>query len=145
MTFLGTVSFILFVISLKVNFQWSLTQYTRAYSSSKRLPSQKNWLTSPYGTLKSCLFNVTNGEAFLNGTYSKIKLQEIGPIVYRIKVRNEILNQTDRALTYQRLRYDDIQFDLVNSCAPDILNQTIVLPNFILLGIAAKFHDWHYI
>ncbi|XP_050325706.1 scavenger receptor class B member 1 [Bactrocera neohumeralis] len=140
---LGAISLILFVISLKVNFQWALTQEHIRFR--KGFPSQENWIASPHGTLKSYLFNVTNGEAFLNGSDSKIKLQEIGPIVYRIKGKNEILNQTDSSLTYQKLRYDDIQFDAASSCAPDILNQTIILPNFILFGTAAKFHDWVFL
>ncbi|XP_011194480.1 scavenger receptor class B member 1 [Zeugodacus cucurbitae] len=141
--FLGAISFILFVISLKVNFQWALTQEHIRFR--KGFPSQNNWIASPYGTLKSYLFNVTNGEAFLNGTDSKIKLQEIGPIVYHIKGRNEILNQSDHSIIYQKLRYDDIQFDPDASCAPDILNQTVILPNFILFGTAAKFHDWVFL
>ncbi|XP_054738326.1 scavenger receptor class B member 1 [Anastrepha obliqua] len=142
-TLLGAISSILFVVSLKANYQWALSHEHIRFR--KGFPSQKNWIDSPYGTLKSYLFNVTNGEAFLNGTDAKLKVEEIGPIVYRIKGRNDILNQTDDTLTYQKLPYEDIQFDPIASCAPDILNQTIILPNFILFGTAAKFHDWVFL
>ncbi|CAD6998694.1 unnamed protein product [Ceratitis capitata] len=137
------MSSILFVLSLKVDYQWVLTQEHIRFR--KGFPTQGNWISSPYGTLKSYLFNVTNGEAFLNGTDSKINVQEIGPIVYRIKGRNEILNQNDDSVTYQKLRYDEIEFDPDASCAPDILNQTVILPNFILFGTAAKLHDWVFL
>ncbi|XP_067629010.1 scavenger receptor class B member 1 isoform X2 [Eurosta solidaginis] len=142
-TLLGAISVILLVASLKYNYQWALTQEHIRFR--KGFPSQSNWLASPDGTLKSYLFNVTNGEAFLNGTDSKIKLQEVGPIVYHIKGRNKMINQTTDSITYEKVRYDEIKFDPEASCSPDILNQTIILPNFILFGTAAKFHDWVFL
>ena len=108
----------------------------------KGFPSQANWVPSPYGTLKCYLFNVTNAEKFLNGTDKKLKIDEVGPIVYRITGRNNVLDQTDETLTYQKIRYLKTQFDPEASIHPDILNQNVILPNFVLLGAAAKLHDW---
>lgn len=34
-------------------------------------------------TVKAFAFNITNADAFLEGTAEKLKLQEVGPFVYR--------------------------------------------------------------
>lgn len=109
------------------------------------MPSQNNWISSPYGRLKVYLFNVTNSEEFLSGNDTRLKFQEVGPIVYKIKGENEILHQSHESLTYRKIRYSETAFDPETSCSPDILNQTIILPNLVLLGAAAKLHDWVFL
>ena len=47
-------------------------------------PSYKLWLEpKPEIQLKAYIFTVENANEFLSGTDSKIKMKEIGPIVYR--------------------------------------------------------------
>lgn len=47
-------------------------------------PPYDLWLNpEPEVRLNVYIFTVVNAEAFLNGTDSKIKIKEIGPIVYR--------------------------------------------------------------
>lgn len=47
-------------------------------------PSHDLWLDpQPEVRLNVYIFTVENADAFLNGTDSKIKIKEIGPIVYR--------------------------------------------------------------
>lgn len=143
LSIVGTAAALLFLISLNVNYQWELAKEHVRFRSG--MPSQANWITSPYGRLSLYLFNVTNSEEFLNGTDSRLKLQQVGPIVYKLKGRNEVLHQTHETLTYRKIRYDGAVFDPESSCSPDILNQTIILPNLVLLGAAAKLHDWVFL
>lgn len=54
----------------------------------------KLWEKPPLDVfIKVYVFNVTNTEAFLNGTDKKLKLQEIGPYVYQwvLYFHNKIL------------------------------------------------------
>lgn len=138
----GIICGALFLTSIIFNYQYEFTKEHVRFR--KGFPSQSAWITSPSGTLNCYLFNVTNSAAFLNGSESKLNLQEIGPIVYKIKGRNHILNvdYNDSTLTYEKSRYYEVEFDPEASCAPDILNQTMISPNFILLSAAAKLHDW---
>lgn len=109
------------------------------------VPSHSNWVQSPYGTLRVYLFNVTNAEAFLNETDRRLKLEEIGPIVYRVRGRNEVIEQTADRLVFRKYRFDHVEFDAESSCSPDILNRTVILPNLVLLSSAAKLHDWPFL
>lgn len=48
------------------------------------LPAFEWWIEIPDQViLKVYIFNVTNSVEFLNGVDKKIKLTEIGPIIYR--------------------------------------------------------------
>ncbi|XP_073847456.1 scavenger receptor class B member 1 [Musca autumnalis] len=130
----------LFIVSLCVDYQYELVkEHTRF---RKGLLSQYNWLDSPYGRLKLYLFNITNAAEFLAGNHTRLRVQEVGPIVYRVVGRNEIINQTADTLTYRKIRYEVAEFMPNESCSPDILNQTIILPNLVLLSSAAKLYDW---
>ena len=139
----ATVTAFLLVFSVISDYQIELAKEHARFR--RGMPSQANWVPSPYGTFKCYLFNVTNAEDFMSGADKKLKLQEVGPIVYRIVGRNKILEQTDRTLTYQKIRYFKTEFDPQASCSPDILNKTVILPNYMLLGAAAKLHDWNQI
>ncbi|XP_065369567.1 scavenger receptor class B member 1 [Calliphora vicina] len=143
LSIIGTTATLLFFISLNVNYQWELAKEHVRFRSG--MPSQANWITSPYGRLKVYLFNVTNSEEFLNGTDTRIKFEQVGPIVYKLKGHNEIVHQSHDTLTYRKIRYGETAFDPESSCSPDILNQTIILPNLVLLGAAAKLHDWVFL
>lgn len=48
------------------------------------LPPYDWWVQPPDEVLlKVYVFNITNSEEFLNGTDKNLRVQEIGPIVYR--------------------------------------------------------------
>lgn len=143
LSIIGTTTSLLFVISLNLDYQWELAKEHVRFR--KGMASQSNWMSAPYGRLNVYLFNVTNSKEFLNGTERRLKLQQIGPIVYKLRGRNEVLNQTADSLTFRKIRYDSIEFDPESSCSPDILNQTIILPNLVLLSAAAKLHDWVFL
>jgi hypothetical protein len=50
----------------------------------KGLPAFEWWADPPQQVLiRMYLFNVTNYEHFMNGTHTKLHLQEVGPYVFR--------------------------------------------------------------
>lgn len=126
-----------------MDYQWFMAEEHIRFRSG--LPLQSNWLSSPVGTFRVYLFNVTNSQRFLNGSDLRLKVEEVGPIVYKIKGRNEIIKQSEGMLTFRKVRFEDVSFDAAASCLPDILNQTIILPNLVLLSSAAKLHDWVFL
>lgn len=129
----------LFVISCGISYQEQLAKEHVMFRES--MPTMDSWINSPFGKLKSYLFNVTNAEAFINGTESRIRLQQIGPIVYQINGYNEILNRTDDSITYRKHRYRNVTFLPDESVSPDILNATIIQFNSVILGATAKFRN----
>lgn len=139
----GFMCTVLFTLSLCVSYQREFTKEHVRFR--KGLFSQESWLDTPKGLLRIYLFNVTNSAEFLSGQHSRIHVKEIGPIVYRLYGRNNILHQDDDTLIYRKIRNNMIEFDPLASCAPDILNQTIVMPNLVLLGAASKLHDWVFL
>ncbi|KAM7346224.1 scavenger receptor class B member 1 [Cochliomyia hominivorax] len=143
LSIIGTFATLLFLVSLNVDYQWELAKEHIRFRSG--MPSQANWIASPYGRLKVYLFNVTNSEEFLSGNDTRLKVEEVGPIVYHIQGHNEILHQSRESLTYRKIRYRETAFDPESSVSPDILNQTVILPNLVLLGAAAKLHDWVFL
>ncbi|XP_023179649.2 scavenger receptor class B member 1 [Drosophila hydei] len=127
----------LFVISCGISYQYAMAQEQIRFR--EQMPTMDSWVNSPFGKLKSYLFNVTNGAEFLSGRDSKIKLQQIGPIVYKITGYNNVLNRTESSVTYRKHRYRHIEFVPEESVSPDILNKTIVQFNSFLMGAAAKY------
>lgn len=113
-----------------------------------RLGSYSQWLwhgDESSGRIYYYLFNVTNSEEFLSGQDKRLHLQEVGPIVYRTKILHDALHQDDDTLTFRKIRNSVFEFDPEYSVRPDILNQTIILPNMVLLSVAATLHDWVYL
>uniref|UniRef100_A0A1A9WI69 Scavenger receptor class B member 1 n=1 Tax=Glossina brevipalpis TaxID=37001 RepID=A0A1A9WI69_9MUSC len=140
LTITAIVCSVLFIISLHIDYHWEfIKEHVRFRRDS---PLQNGWISSPQGTLRVYLFNVTNAASFLNGTDLRLKIEEVGPIAYRLSGRNEIISQTKDSLIFRRYPHEKLEFDPLASCSPDILNQTITMPNIILLSSAAKLHDW---
>lgn len=134
----------LFLVSLIADFQHeAIKEHVRF---RKGFPSRTSWQDPPAGTLRCYIFNVTNTEAFLNGTDKKLHLQEIGPIVYKIKIDHVDLidDEKESTLTYRKLRQKELIFDPERS-VPGIMDQKIYIPNVVLLSIAAKLHDWFFL
>lgn len=96
------------------------------------LPGYEFWKNpEPEVIVKMHLFNITNAEEFMNGTDSKIKLEEVGPIVYR-----EILRHTDVVFNENSTLSYTATKTLVyknESNRPGILNETIIVPNMATL------------
>ncbi|EDW02526.1 lysosome membrane protein 2 [Drosophila grimshawi] len=130
------LNIVLFVISCRISYQHAMTQEHTRFR--QQMPTMDSWVNSPFGKLKSYLFNVTNAEAFLDGRDSKIKLQEVGPITYGMLGYNDILNRTGSSVTYSKERYRQMKFLPEESVSPDILNKTIIQFNSVLLGSAIQ-------
>ncbi|XP_046403822.1 scavenger receptor class B member 1-like [Ischnura elegans] len=104
------------------------------------------WKNPPVGTLvKITLFNYTNYEAFMKKQDKKLKLQEVGPLVYRVQVRK--VNVTFPAeregeiVTFQVNR----SYEFVPELSPGVReDDLIVTPNFNLLALASGIHDSPY-
>ncbi|XP_030382583.1 lysosome membrane protein 2 [Scaptodrosophila lebanonensis] len=139
LSLLCSLNIFLFIKSLGINYQHELArEHTRF---RQELPTMDSWINSPFGKLKSYLFNVTNAEAFLNGTDERLKLEQVGPIVYYIQGYIDMLERTESSITFRKHRYREVKFLPEESVSADILNRTITLPNMILLGSAAKFNQ----
>lgn len=103
-------------------------------------PAFEKWKNPPVPIIvKVYVFGVTNAEAFLKGTDSKLKLEEVGPIVYHkyIKQKN-ITFESDSTLSFNT-EYD-IQFPEEENI-PGLLNKTLMIPNPMILGISALIKD----
>lgn len=129
----------LFVICCRISLQEELAKQHVMFREA--MPTMDSWINSPFGKLKSYLFNVTNAEAFLNGTDSRIRLEQVGPITYQINGYNEILNRTEDSITYRKHRYHNVTFLPDESVSPDILNRTIIQFNNVILGAAAMYRN----
>jgi hypothetical protein len=103
----------------------------------KFLPIYPNfiWWKNPIPEvlLKVYVFNITNADDFIAGRDKKLKLQEIGPIVFQeiaqnddIKFHNE--NSTMSYTVSRRIVFKE------SANIDGILNQTIVVPNMALSG-----------
>ncbi|XP_060660267.1 uncharacterized protein LOC132794059 [Drosophila nasuta] len=126
----------LFIVSCGCNYQDVVAREHIKFR--QEMPTMDSWINSPFGKLKSYLFNVTNAEDFLSGKDSKVRLEQVGPITYHILGYNDIINRTKDSVTYNKHRYRHVKFMPEESVSPDILNKTIVQFNSVLLGAAAQ-------
>ncbi|XP_072382211.1 scavenger receptor class B member 1-like isoform X1 [Diabrotica undecimpunctata] len=104
------------------------------------LPAYDWWVVPPKDAIvKIYLFNVTNSERFLNKTDNKLKLEEVGPIVFReILVHKNVVFNDNGTLSYTSNR--TLQY------APEInpvnlLNKTLVMPNVAVFFTASYLYD----
>lgn len=95
-------------------------------------PPFEQWVSpAPEVKLRVFIFTVENADAFLAGTDEKLKLKEIGPIVYREYLRHEnVVFHENSTLSYTANRH--VEF-LPDENEPGILNKTITVPNFVIL------------
>lgn len=96
------------------------------------LPPFEEWvIPSPEVRLSVYIFSVENPDAFLNGTDEKLRLVEIGPIIYREIVHHENVQfHKNSTLSYSANRW--VEF-LDDQNEPGILDRVILVPNFVLL------------
>ncbi|CAG9794503.1 unnamed protein product [Diatraea saccharalis] len=92
--------------------------------------------------LRVYVFNVTNHERFLAGLDEKINVKEIGPIVYLEKLLHSNIHFNDNStMTYLAKRYP-IFLPHLNDFN---LNDTLIVANMAVLGMASYLHDANYI
>lgn len=96
------------------------------------LPPYEEWvIPSPEVRLSVYIFSVENPDAFLNGTDEKLRLVEIGPIVYREHLHHQNVEfHENSTLSYTASRR--LEF-LEDQNEPGILEREILVPNFVLL------------
>lgn len=96
------------------------------------LPPYEQWvIPSPEVRLSVYIFSVENPDAFLNGTDEKLRLIEIGPIVYREHLHHQnVVHHENSTLSYTAARRVEFLEDLNE---PGILDRHIYVPNFVLL------------
>ena len=96
------------------------------------LPPYNMWVEpNPTVYLRVSIFSVANAERFLSGDDTKLKIIEIGPIVYREHLRHtDIETYENSTLSYTAERH--VEF-LTHLNEPGILNKTITVPNFAVL------------
>lgn len=89
--------------------------------------------------LKVYLFNITNAEEFLQGGVS-LKIEEIGPYVYREIVTNENItwNEGNNTITYNPKRTVLYMPEL---SVGDPLNDMVQIPNVPMLGLSSTLDD----
>jgi scavenger receptor class B protein 1 len=83
--------------------------------------------------LKVYVFNITNSEEFIAGRDKKLKLQEVGPIVFQeLTVNRDIVHHEENStMSYtvsRRLVFKE------SANIEGILNQTVYVPNMALSG-----------
>ncbi|EDW49296.1 scavenger receptor class B member 1 [Drosophila sechellia] len=133
---LAGLNVFLFVLSCGVDYRILVArEYIRF---RQEMPTMDSWINSPFGKLKNYVFNVTNAEEFRSGRDNRLKVKEIGPIVYRIVGFNDILDSNETNVRYRKHRYRVVEFLPEESVAPDVLNWTITSTNNVILGAATK-------
>ncbi|XP_017070523.2 scavenger receptor class B member 1 [Drosophila eugracilis] len=133
---LAALNIILFVVSCGVDYPILVAREHVRFR--QEMPTMDSWINSPFGKLKNYVFNVTNAEEFQSGRDTKLKVQEIGPIVYKIVGFNDILERNATNVKYRKHRYRVVEFLPEESVAPDVLNWTITSTNNVMLGAASK-------
>lgn len=102
-------------------------------------PPYQWWKTPPDEVLlRVYLFNITNSREFLNGTDTKLNVQEIGPIIFREKLEHfNVTFNVNGTLSYVARR-SAIFLPELNHID---LNGTVFVPNLAVLGMASYLWD----
>lgn len=96
------------------------------------MPAYEFWKNpKPEVTLRVFIWNVTNGDAFMRGDDDKLKMQEVGPVVFVEYLKHsDIYFNENSTLSYLASKKIVFQED---RSEPGILNKTIYVPNFATL------------
>ncbi|KAF4520712.1 hypothetical protein B566_EDAN012499 [Ephemera danica] len=89
------------------------------------------------------LFNYTNIDDFREGRADKLKVDEIGPYVYRQTLRkvNVQFHHENGTVSFQR--HSNFQF--VPELTVGLLNDTVIAPNLVLLGAVNELLTRNYL
>ncbi|XP_044763419.1 scavenger receptor class B member 1 isoform X2 [Coccinella septempunctata] len=89
--------------------------------------------------LRVFLWNITNKEEYMNGTDDKLKLQEVGPYVYKELMTHENVTFNDN-FTVSAIPSHPLVF-VPEMSEGRLENDTMILPNIALLSIAQVVSD----
>ncbi|XP_039298581.1 scavenger receptor class B member 1 isoform X1 [Nilaparvata lugens] len=107
------------------------------------LPAYEWWLNPPDEVLlRVYLFNITNSEKFLNGTEKKLKLEEIGPYIFREKLTHSNVQFFENGTMTYRSHRTAIFLPEMNHLS---LNATIIVPNLAVLGMSSYLWDSSFV
>lgn len=105
-------------------------------------PIYKVWTEPPhFVTFSVTLFEAVNPEEFLASDDPNVVLQlrDIGPLVYREHLKHVNISYHDNGtMSYTSVRH--VEF-LEDRNEPGILNRTIVVPNYGLVGALSFLHE----
>lgn len=141
-TYLQIIFGTLFIVLGLLLFRWSLTDMVTNFRllMTPKLPPYEFWANpDPIVYCRVYIFTTINGEAFLNGTDEKLKIKEIGPVVFEEVIEHtNIVRHENSTLSYTARRY--LKF-LPDMNEPGILDRHIIVPNIVLLSMAEKIAD----
>lgn len=104
-------------------------------------PSYFWWISpEPEVVLKAYIFNITNSVEFIAGGDKKLKLQEIGPIIFQevLEHSDVVFHDENSTLSYtvsRRIVYKE------SANIKGILNQTVIVPNMASLSGCSTVAD----
>ncbi|XP_017764446.1 PREDICTED: lysosome membrane protein 2-like [Eufriesea mexicana] len=136
--FLALLSIAIFVLF------WCTNVFRDAILSNLALrngtPSFSLWQRPPVGLeIKVYVFNYTNVREFENGTASKLKVQEVGPFVYRETLsRVNVQLHENQTVTYQEKR----SFRWISGKSE---NERVIVPNVSLISTLAYSRNLVYL
>lgn len=105
------------------------------------------WKNPPHTiTCSVYIFEALNADEFLSSDDPNVKLQlrEIGPIVYRELVKHVNVSFHDHNGTMSFTSVRHVEF-LEDHNEPGILNRSIVVPNFALIGTLSYLSDLSFL
>lgn len=104
------------------------------------VPFYEFWREPPVPVkITTYMFAVTNHKEFLDGIENKLRIEEVGPIVYKRYIKQkDIVFDVNSTLSFTT-EYEDF-FD-EESSAPGILNKTIIIPSPVALTVASIFNS----
>ncbi|XP_033178379.1 scavenger receptor class B member 1-like [Bombus impatiens] len=123
---------------------WCTSVFRDAILSNLELrngtPTFLMWQRPPVGLrVNVYVFNYTNVHEFESGNASKLKVQEVGPFVYREKFsRANVRLDENRTVTYQEER----SFQWI---AGKSESQKVIVPNVLLMSTLAYSRDLNYL
>ncbi|KAL3271969.1 hypothetical protein HHI36_022438 [Cryptolaemus montrouzieri] len=101
------------------------------------------WRTPPVELyLRVFLWNITNSEEFMSGTDQKLKVQEVGPYVYRELLSHDNITFNDNG-TLTAIPSHPLVF-VPELSEGRLENDSLILPNIALLSIAHVVSDESY-
>ncbi|KAK6645194.1 hypothetical protein RUM43_001470 [Polyplax serrata] len=108
------------------------------------LPPFDWWKNPPDEVLlKVYIFNVTNSQEYLNGNTTVLKFDEVGPFVFREKLRHtNVTFNGNGTLTYTAHRSAIFLPELSSNLTLDV---KLIAPNLALLGGASFLSDYSFI
>lgn len=102
-------------------------------------PTFLYWQQPPVDlTVKIYVFNYTNLKEFENGNASKLRVQEVGPFVYRENLRRvNVQLHENKTVTYQEKR----SFRWISGLSE---NEKVIVPNVLLISALATSRNLMY-